>query len=566
MIPHPASRDRRPRVTPVMLLLLATAALAAVLTYQAVDAASSHRETAERALRDHATFAAWEYSRLARSALEWHFWNVLQPIAYDHATADLDTLLTAQQLAEAQGQLAKCDCSTIKFFRTYFAVDLGTGRMVWQGQAPGAAIARWVADTVRSHAARSYGERWGGALVLEPGGGHPLVLYSLRRDSWGAARVASGALLDRGLLQEALRRTYESAPLLPSALTGQTDNHPVLALQVIDQDGNGVWEGGGSYPATFVGEDTLGAEYGGLKASATLNPAVAQRLVIGGLPRSRIPLLLGLLGLTAGLVAVSLRQLRKEYELATLRSDFVSGVSHELRTPLAQIRMFTETLALGRVRSPEEAQRALDIVVRESQRLSHLVDNVLQFSRAERGNIHLAPESTRLDALLTEVVDAFHPLARARQVSLQLRSDAAITATVDPAALRQVVLNLLDNAIKYGPAGQSVAVHLALENGHATISVEDQGPGIPRDACELVWRPYWRLPRERESAVGGSGIGLAVVKDLVGRHGGSVVVGDGANGGARFTVRIPGAQRTDVPPLSSTAATATSSAPACSRP
>jgi len=257
-----------------------------------------------------------------------------------------------------------------------------------------------------------------------------------------------------------------------------------------------------------------------------------------------MPLLLGLLGLTAGLVAVTLRQLRKEQELTRLRSDFVSGVSHELRTPLAQIRMFTETLALERVRSPDEARRALDIIVRESERLSHLVDNVLQFSRTERGTIRLAPEPARLDALLKDVVDGFQPLAEARQVSVRLSSPGGITATVDGAAVRQIVLNLLDNAVKYGPSGQSVCVNLGLENGSAVITVEDEGPGIPAGAREQVWQPYWRLPREREAAVGGSGIGLAVVKELVTAHGGSVSVTDGAAGGARFEVRLPTAPAT----------------------
>lgn len=537
------SRDRRPRVTPVMLLLLATLGLTGVLTYQAVDAAASHRVTAERALRDHATFAAWEYTRLARKELEWHLWNVLKPVAYYYAPADAAVLPTAHQLQLSRAKLAECDCPTIKYFRAYFAIDLKRNRTVWQGERPTAAIAGWVSDTVCAHARLLYRERWDLALVLGRTADRPVVVYSLRRDAKGRPSVASGVLLDPAVLGEALRWPYNSAELLPSALTGYTTNDSVLALRVVDRSANVVYEAGHAYPATIVGSDTLGAVFAGLTASVALNPAVAERLVIGGLPHSRMPLLLGLLGLTAGLVAVTLRQLRKEYELARLRSDFVSGVSHELRTPLAQIRMFTETLALERVRSPEEAQRALDIVVRESERLSHLVENVLQFSRAERGAIRLAPEPQRLDLLLHDVIDGFRPLAEARQASLRLAVDLGVVATVDPAALRQVVLNLLDNAVKYGPAGQLVRVELALEDGHAAISVEDQGAGIPADARQRVWEPYWRLPRERASAVGGSGIGLAVVKDLVSAQGGSVAIEDGANGaaGARFVIRLPGA-------------------------
>lgn len=554
-------RDRRPRVTPVMLLLLATLGLTGVLTYQAVDAAASHRETAERALRDHATFAAWVYTSLARGQLEWHMWNALKPLIY-FAPADAARLPSRTQLEESRAKLADCECSTNGFFRAYFAVDLKTAKAVWQGDRPGPAVADWVADTVRAHARTAYGEHWDFAVIqAAPGGRTPVVAYELRRDKKGQPRTASGVLLDPKLFDETLRWPYEKAQLLPTALTGQATNDAVLALRVVDPRDHLVYGAGGWYPASIVGGDTLGAMYAGLTTTVTLNPGIAERLVIGGLPRSRMPLLLGLLGLTAGLVAVTLRQLRKEYELARLRSDFVSGVSHELRTPLAQIRMFTETLALERVRSPEEARRALEIVVRESERLSHLVDNVLQFSRAERGAMRLTPEPARLDLLLKDVVDAFRPLAQARQVSMRLDTATGVTATVDPAAVRQIVLNLLDNAVKYGPTGQAVQVLLVLEDGHAAISVEDQGPGIPAHARALVWKPYWRLPRERESAVGGSGIGLAVVKELVVGHGGSVSVEDGADRGARFTVRFPGALAAPSPPPASPAPPAPASQP-----
>ena len=535
------SRDRHPRVTPVMLLLLATFALTAVLTYQAVDAASSHRQTAERALRDHATFAAWEYSRLARKELEWHLWNVVKPLYY-HASKDPAALPSPSQLEASIKALNECECSTRKLFHAYFAFDLSGGDTVWRGRTPDPQTQAWIADTIRAHVRAHYGQRWEFALLTgQHHGVRRTIAYFLRRDAKGQPRVASGVVLDSGLVVEGLKYPYEHTELLPSSLTRETSNRPVLSLEVLDRNGNLVFRAGDSYPRAFGGSDTLGLQFAGLTAGVALNEAIAQRLVIGGLPRSRMPLLLSLLALTTGLVAVTLRQLSKEHELARLRSDFVSGVSHELRTPLAQIRMFTETLALERVRSPEEAQRALDIIGRESERLSHLVDNVLQFSRAERGAIRLAPEPTRLDQLLRDVTEAFQPLAAARQGSVAVAADGPVTAVVDAAAVRQVLLNLLDNAVKYGPAGQTVRLGLALDGTWAAISVEDQGPGIPPHERERIWEPYWRSPRERESAVGGSGIGLAVVKELVEAHGGNVAVQDRASGGARFTVRLPDA-------------------------
>ncbi len=544
MVPLPSPRDRRPPVTPVMALLLATLGLTGVLTYQAVDAAASHRRTAERALRDHATFAAWVYTRLIREEIRWSLFSALKPLA-QHTPEKPDALPTAQQLENSIRALSECDCPAAKLVHAYFAIDLKHGHAIWRGNKLDQPTQLWVRDTVRAHARTLYGARWDFALILGRASTTPRpIAYILRRDAKGEPRVAAGAVLDTALLSQALDSPYQKLELLPSALTGETSNASVLHLAVTLPSGEVLYSGGNPYPETVTASDTLGGQLGHLLVNVTLNPAVAQRLVIGGLPRSRMPLLVGLLGLTAGLVAVTLRQLRKEQELARLRSDFVSGVSHELRTPLAQIRMFTETLALERVRSPDEARHALDIIVRESERLSHLVDNVLQFSRTERGTIRLAPEPARLDALLKDVVDGFQPLAEARHVSVGFSSPRAITATVDGAAVRQIVLNLLDNAVKYGPSGQSVCVNLGLENGSAVITVEDQGPGIPARAREKVWQPYWRLPRERESAVGGSGIGLAVVKELVTAHGGSVSVMDGAAGGARFEVRLPTAPPT----------------------
>ena len=128
-----------------------------------------------------------------------------------------------------------------------------------------------------------------------------------------------------------------------------------------------------------------------------------------------MPLLLGLLALTAGLLAVAIQQLRREHELTRLRGDFVASVSHELRTPLAQIRLFSETLLLGRIRSETEGRRSLEIIQQESRRLTHLVENVLYFSRAEAWHFSSCPGAdTDLAALASELIEAFTPLARFR--------------------------------------------------------------------------------------------------------------------------------------------------------
>jgi signal transduction histidine kinase len=411
------------------------------------------------------------------------------------------------------------------------------------GQPLPDAVWGWIRDTLSLHAGAYYARKWGLAVVVGRPDGVPTIAgYYLRRDAWDQpTRIAYGFVVNDTLLTKALSWPWQHTALLPSALTGVAPNDSLVGLEVVDAERRPVFRGGLAYPGSYVGADTFGLQHGGFTTLVTLNPDLAEHLVIGGLPRSRMPLLLGLLGLTAGLVIIALRQLRRESELARLRSDFVSGVSHELRTPLAQIRMFTETLVLERIRSDEERHRALDIVNRESQRLTHLVDNVLQFSRAERGTTRIAPEPTRLDRLLGDVADCFLPLAQARSVTLRLEADRPVTAPADPGAARQVLLNLLDNAVKYGPAGQTVAIALSLEGSDAVVSVVDQGPGIPPEYRARVWDPYWRLPRDSASAVGGSGIGLAVVRQLVTAHGGSVDVTDAPGSGSRFEVRFPGA-------------------------
>ena len=250
---------------------------------------------------------------------------------------------------------------------------------------------------------------------------------------------------------------------------------------------------------------------------------MAGRLVIGGIPTSPTPLAVGLLGLSTLLVVTALLQLRREYELMELRSDFVSNVSHELRTPLSQILIFTELLKLGRLRSDAERARALDIIDQEARRLIRLVENVLQFSRSGASSARTGGDSRALPlgTAVRETLDAFRPLAAATwcpRFAPTCRPTRPCQA--DPSALRQILLNLLDNAVKYGPREQTVSVGAPERlNGRTRILVDDQGPGIPLEDRERVWKGFYRLHRESRSAVAGSGIGLAVVRSLAQRHG-----------------------------------------------
>src|SRR5436190_17594615 len=154
--------------------------------------------------------------------------------------------------------------------------------------------------------------------------------------------------------------------------------------------------------------------------------------------------------------------------------------------------MFSETLLLGRVRSDDERERSLEIIDQEARRLTHLVENLLHFSRSERRLARLSPALAPLAPLVSEAAEGFAPLAAARGVTLCTELADGVVAPVDADALRQMLLNLLDNAVKYGPSGQTVTLALAVADGRARVSVDAECPENQTDGLWRVWHRCWR--------------------------------------------------------------------------
>jgi signal transduction histidine kinase len=193
------------------------------------------------------------------------------------------------------------------------------------------------------------------------------------------------------------------------------------------------------------------------------------------------------------------------------------------------------------------------VIVREARRLMHLVENALHFARADRQLLRLSPEPVALAALTREILVGFAPLAWAARVTLAESLDDEACVLIDAGAYRQILLNLLDNAVKYGPAGQAITVRLERVDRDVLLAVEDEGPGVPVSERGRAWAPFVRVDATSNARLG-TGIGLAVVRDLTLRHGGRVRVEDatrparrgargGATGGARFVVELPSATR-----------------------
>src|SRR5437660_8793850 len=540
---------RRPRGVLIAVMLLASLLLAGLLAFQAHRTFLHHRATAERVLRDYARLAASRFALRTGANLY-----------YMAAWPPMEALLHAQAAAPGAGPplprperlapgLKPHAAAFLKLARYTFRLDLATGRLETSGGTPSAAERAWLLDTLPAHARTVYQPMEHLAVIVARVAGVRHALIYAGKEETGVPRTVVGVDVDPAAFEPFYTMGAEKQPLLPRPLTGGVVFDSLMSVVVTSADGAKLYHSPVQYAATFSARDTVEAMMGGMQVAVALRPELASKLVIGGLPRSRLPLLLGALGLTAGLIVTALVQLRREYELARLRTDFVSGVSHELRTPLAQIRMFSETLLLGRVRSEGERVRSLEIVDQEARRLTHLVENLLHFSRSERQATRLSPAPAPLAPLVREAVEAFAPLAAAHGVTFRTELKDGLVAPIDAEALRQMLVNLLDNAVKYGPADQTITVGLDAGDGKARIRVEDQGPGVPAADRERIWDRFWRLERDRGSAVAGTGIGLSVVRELVALHGGRAWAEEGRGGtGTRVVLELPLAAQPEAAP------------------
>ena len=226
--------------------------------------------------------------------------------------------------------------------------------------------------------------------------------------------------------------------------------------------------------------------------------------------------------------------------LETLRRDFVANVSHELRTPCSVILANAETLLNGALDDGPRALKFVEAVHRNAERLSRLIADLLELSKIEAGKAVFTREPVNLKEAIEHVVDAVEP--RSREKDLQLTFDVeddALAVEGDPKALDQVLINLVDNAVKYTPAGGHVCVRASRRGGRARLLVEDDGPGVENKHKERLFERFYRVDPGRSRDVGGTGLGLAIVKHLVEAMDGTVGVEDNVPHGTRFSVDLP---------------------------
>jgi signal transduction histidine kinase len=231
---------------------------------------------------------------------------------------------------------------------------------------------------------------------------------------------------------------------------------------------------------------------------------------------------------------------KKSEDLSALKSYFISSVSHELRMPLTSIRMFAETLRSGKAGSPRRQREYLEIIEGESERLSRLIGNILDFAKIERGVKEYAFTEVRLDEIMRRSVNAMRYQFEKHKGKLKTRVKKGIpVVTADGDALEEAVLNLLSNALKYSTLRKEVSVSLFERHHQVVIEVADKGIGIPESELGNIFDRFYRVRDDRTRQVGGAGLGLALVKHIVDAHHGTLSVKSKVGKGSTFTITLP---------------------------
>ena len=514
-------------------------------------------------MRDYGAFAAWSYRQHVSEELRQVFHSAFAPVVHRESGGPALGAITpaAWRAKLEQPSEGNAPCPTGCVAGAHFRIPLGVpGR----GRAANARSIADVPETAQDVAkvatfagteiARERRKAITDAIVTHAAGptrptgdfttirtaaesGVELLVYAIV-DADEGQPVAYGFEFDPRQHDALFRGLFEDRQLLPAVVSERRSNSQLLGVQLRHPDGRLYFASSDESGWAERSNESLDEQLGGLVIEAAiLEPAVGA-LTGDAIGRARLPLIAGLLVLACALAVVAVMQMRREAELARMRSDFVSSVSHELRTPLAQVQLFLETLRLGRHRTEEQREWILDNMQRETTRLTTLVDNVLHFSRSERGRISGVRTPTVLADYLAGILAEFEPLASVRSVRLQTRFEAGLVAELHQESFRQVILNLLDNAVKYGPVGQQITVSSQEHGGRVRLMVEDEGPGVGEGERTLIFEPFRRGERAIGSVAVGSGIGLSVARELVEWHEGRIWV-EPSERGARFVVELP---------------------------
>lgn len=278
----------------------------------------------------------------------------------------------------------------------------------------------------------------------------------------------------------------------------------------------------------------------GIKFQGTSVMAIGQHWV-----RQSFLILGGLSLLMIGGLILTYRSVSKEVALARLKSDFVSNVSHELRTPLALIRLYAETLELGRITTDEKMKEYYRIIRKESERLTALINNILDFSRIEAGRKEYDFRETDVAELVRNTLDSYRYQIEQQGFAFEQSIDSEIPVVhVDREAIARALVNLVNNALKYSAQEKFLCVKLYREKGVLKLEVVDRGIGITRREQSKIFEKFYRTGDPLVHNTKGSGLGLSLVRHITHAHGGEVQVESTPGKGSKFTLSLPLASAT----------------------
>jgi signal transduction histidine kinase len=459
------------------------------------------------------------------------------------ASPDPSNESAAAALARVARGVSRCKCrdtlGATEFFRYDVATRLLTRIAPTGAQVPADArssvlegVARRESDRVRTNSASAIHLTVGREL------GDHAVLTIAQRDTVGVPSAIYGAVTNARLFAVALFNDaatrvslVDSAGRLASLrtmgfLVAGPDSTTILAT--IDD----------THP--FRSSIRAGGPLDGLTITTAL---AADQIPIRTDISSDQRLHLGvLLVATVLVISFAVGSSRKELLLARARSDFIASVSHDLRMPLAQILIAGETLTLERERNGAERRQLSHAIVREARRLVSIVDNVLLFSRSGTKRPKPVLRPLFVDELFNDAIEAVGLAVEDAGQSIAMRAPTSLAVLGDRQLVRQALVNFVDNALKYGVRGQRIEIGAEQVSPTAVqLYVEDQGPGVPADERARVFEPYERLVRDRTSERTGSGLGLAVVREIALALNGRAWLDEASGGGTRAVIELPSA-------------------------
>jgi len=361
--------------------------------------------------------------------------------------------------------------------------------------------------------------------------------YFLLTDPDSGEKALAGVSFDAEYLKDQFFPETLNAILSHNPAEAQSEKNPAVMMVHAKSDSTPLavsagWDGG-----ELEVERTLEGAFPNLNLAIKLRGTTLAALGDHFVHTSFL-ILGGLSLLLAGGIFWTYRNVSKEMALARLKSDFVSNVSHELRTPLSLIRLYAETLEMGRV-AAEKHHEYYQIIRKESERLSGLINNILDFSRIEAGRKEYDFRETDLRELVHNTLDSYRYQIEQNGFTFEERIDPVPALRVDREAVARSLLNLVNNALKYSQDRKFIGVHLYRENGSVNLEVLDHGIGIPPQEQQKIFEKFYRVGDPLVHKTKGSGLGLSLVRHIVEAHGGQVLVDSAPGEGSKFTISLP---------------------------